>query len=77
MKIQGKSPDLQNAGNKIVRNSSQGSLQDSIEYKEQVASSMSISRPRGDNRYSVEVLNKLENFTEPDSNFINSIHTSQ
>ena len=52
MKIQSKSPDLQNAGNSIVRNSSQGSLQDSTEYKEHVANRMSISRPRGDNRYS-------------------------
>ena len=64
MKMQGKSPDLQNAGNDIIRNSSQSSLQDSVEYKEAVANGTAL-RPRGDNRYSVEVIHKMDNLNEP------------
>ena len=52
-------------------------MQESVEFKEQQASNEALNRPRADNRYSMEVINKRKYLNEPDSTFVNSVETSQ
>ena len=57
-------------------------MQDSVEYREQVPSSSNnnsaLNRQRGDNRYSMEVLNRMDNLNDQaDTTFVNSVQTSQ